>query len=203
MTETVRRRANTRTRLVDAAEALFVETGATRVGIDALCARAGFTRGAFYSNFSSVDDVFFAVYERRTRALLDAVAAAPRPERPARTVEQIADHLVDAVPAEPAWLSLRAGFAARAGHDEALETALREHAEQLRAGLTPRIEALVADAGLRLAHDPAEATRIVIAANVGAVLQGPLVDDPRRLRRDVLAAALAGITRRADEGASA
>lgn len=45
--------------------ALVAEHGTTNVSIGAICERAGFTRGAFYSNFKTVDDVFFALYEQR------------------------------------------------------------------------------------------------------------------------------------------
>ena len=55
---TTRRRENTRARLLEAAEDVFVRKGLNRVTVDDLVGAAGFTRGAFYSNFSSLEEVF-------------------------------------------------------------------------------------------------------------------------------------------------
>jgi AcrR family transcriptional regulator len=59
------RQAQTREDLVDAAEALFSENGFHATSLDAVAIAAGYTKGAVYSNFSSKEDLFFAVYERR------------------------------------------------------------------------------------------------------------------------------------------
>ncbi|MHA7145358.1 TetR/AcrR family transcriptional regulator [Arthrobacter sp. TmT3-37] len=56
----VRRRPTTRAQLIDAAAALFREQGITNVSVEAICTRTGFTRGAFYSSFKTVDELFFA-----------------------------------------------------------------------------------------------------------------------------------------------
>ena len=71
-----RRRENTRARLLAAALDVFAERGVKRVTVDELVAAAGFTRGAFYSNFSSIDEVFFAVFEDQAERMLAAVRAA-------------------------------------------------------------------------------------------------------------------------------
>jgi AcrR family transcriptional regulator len=59
------RQAQTREDLVDAAEALFTSHGFHATSLDAVAVAAGYTKGAVYSNFSSKEDLFFAVYERR------------------------------------------------------------------------------------------------------------------------------------------
>ncbi|WP_144794887.1 TetR/AcrR family transcriptional regulator [Microbacterium paludicola] len=53
-----RRRENTRARLLDAAAQVFAEDGLDGASVEAICERAGFTRGAFYSNFESKDELF-------------------------------------------------------------------------------------------------------------------------------------------------
>lgn len=58
--ETARRRA-TRDRLVRAALDLFGRSGIDATSVEQLCEAAGFSRGAFYSNFGSKDDVCEAV----------------------------------------------------------------------------------------------------------------------------------------------
>jgi AcrR family transcriptional regulator len=59
------RQAQTRTDLIGAAEQLFTAKGFHATSLDAVADAAGYTKGAVYSNFSSKEDLFFAVYERR------------------------------------------------------------------------------------------------------------------------------------------
>jgi AcrR family transcriptional regulator len=59
------RQAQTREDLIDAAEELFTANGFHATSLDAVAVAAGYTKGAVYSNFSSKEDLFFAVYERR------------------------------------------------------------------------------------------------------------------------------------------
>jgi AcrR family transcriptional regulator len=58
-----RRRAETRRRLVETAYAVFCETGIRDTPVELIRDRAGFTRGAFYSNFASKEELFLAVYQ--------------------------------------------------------------------------------------------------------------------------------------------
>ena len=68
-----RRRENTRTRLLDAAAQLFAEEGIDASSVEAICERAGFTRGAFYSNFASKEELFLALCERSAETTLTAL----------------------------------------------------------------------------------------------------------------------------------
>lgn len=55
------RREATRGRLIQAARDMIAERGFHRVSLDAIAARAGLTKGAFYDNFHSKDELFLAV----------------------------------------------------------------------------------------------------------------------------------------------
>ena len=57
MTTTVSsRRQHTRDRLIDAATGLFAEKSIEGASVEEISERAGFTRGAFYSNFDSKEE---------------------------------------------------------------------------------------------------------------------------------------------------
>lgn len=71
-----RRRAETRRRLVAVAYEVFAEHGISDAPVELICERAGFSRGAFYSNFSSKEALFLAVYEEQTRIRLDRLQSA-------------------------------------------------------------------------------------------------------------------------------
>lgn len=73
MQDTERRRA-TRARLVEAAITEFGRNGIDATSVEQLCEAAGFTRGAFYSNFTSKDDLCIEV----ARQVAEASAARIR-----------------------------------------------------------------------------------------------------------------------------
>jgi AcrR family transcriptional regulator len=68
------RQAQTREDLIDAAEELFTAHGFHATSLDAVAVAAGYTKGAVYSNFSSKEDLFFAVYERRVERHVEHVS---------------------------------------------------------------------------------------------------------------------------------
>jgi AcrR family transcriptional regulator len=66
----------TRGALVAAAAAEMAEKGIEGASLDAICARAGFTRGAFYVHFKDRDDLVVAVVERHLQERFDRIIAA-------------------------------------------------------------------------------------------------------------------------------
>jgi AcrR family transcriptional regulator len=70
------RRERTRERLLDAALDVFAEVGMQATSIEAVCEAAGFTRGAFYSNFASKEELFLALMQRDANRQLGALEEA-------------------------------------------------------------------------------------------------------------------------------
>jgi TetR/AcrR family transcriptional regulator, transcriptional repressor for nem operon len=66
----------TRDALVRAATELFSKHGLDAPSLDAICARAGFTRGAFYVHFADREELIVAVMEQATASFLDRILAA-------------------------------------------------------------------------------------------------------------------------------
>lgn len=71
-----RRRAATRERLLEAARHVLAETGIQGATVETICERAGFTRGAFYSNFESKDDLVVALFIRERDHMMARVQEA-------------------------------------------------------------------------------------------------------------------------------
>ena len=71
--EPTQRRERTRQRLMDAAAIVFAESGLDGASVEEICERAGYTRGAFYSNFETKDELFVALAGRVARDQVDAV----------------------------------------------------------------------------------------------------------------------------------
>jgi AcrR family transcriptional regulator len=57
-------REQTTQRLLDAAQKLIAKKGLEGASVENIAAAAGYTRGAFYSNFSSKDDLFIELLRR-------------------------------------------------------------------------------------------------------------------------------------------
>ena len=84
----------TRDALLAAGLSLFATQGIDAPSLDAICARAGFTRGAFYVHFRDREDFVVAVMERVLGSFMDAViAAGDEAHDLERTVTRFADAL--------------------------------------------------------------------------------------------------------------
>ena len=64
-------RDDTREKLFEAAARVFEERGIGAASIETIAAAAGFTRGAFYSNFASKDDLIVAMLEDHVERSLE------------------------------------------------------------------------------------------------------------------------------------
>src|SRR5918996_1370002 len=59
------KQAETRERLLDGAERVFLRRGLQGSSVEEIAAEAGFTRGAFYSNFNGKDELFVELLQAR------------------------------------------------------------------------------------------------------------------------------------------
>jgi AcrR family transcriptional regulator len=85
----------TREALLQAGLAEFAERGLDSPSLDAICARAGYTRGAFYVHFRNREAFLVAAMERILGPFLDAVVArGDEAHDLARTIERFAGALV-------------------------------------------------------------------------------------------------------------
>jgi AcrR family transcriptional regulator len=100
-TEVSSRRRQTRQRLVTAATELFAEKSVEATSVEELCERAGFTRGAFYSNFDSKEELCLEIVRERGDLLVETTgrALAMIPEAPVggTRLDQIIAKVVDVV----------------------------------------------------------------------------------------------------------
>lgn len=131
-----KRRARTRQRLLDAALDVFAEEGFGRSTVEQVCERAGFTRGAFYSNFSSLDELFLALWEERSARMLDDVRTALAgvdPDDPEAAVRAA----IDATPVDDAWFRITAEFTAHALRNPGLRRVMAAREEAIRDAILP------------------------------------------------------------------
>lgn len=89
------RRAATRERLVKAAMQVFGRRGVLGSSVEEICEAAGFTRGAFYSNFASRDELCIAVLHAQCEFYLAAARKAVEElDQPSGTVDGLIDNAI-------------------------------------------------------------------------------------------------------------
>ena len=87
------RTAATRRRLLLAAEQTFAHDGYEAARLEDMAGRAGYTRGAFYANFDSKEDIFFALLEQWVAQRISEVnELLRRHENPQQRMRALREH---------------------------------------------------------------------------------------------------------------
>jgi AcrR family transcriptional regulator len=179
--ETTRRRARTRARLLDAAFTVFAAKGFGRVSIEEVCEAAGYSRGAFYSNFASLDELFFALYRQRADLIAEQVTAALAADGPDPDLPAAVDRVTEVLLLDRDWLLVKTDFLTHAARAPEVARSLLEHRARLRRAIAGRLAR--ARTPLPAALGGAEgAAHAVVAAYDGVAAQLLLDRDTERAR---------------------
>ncbi|MEJ7650013.1 MAG: helix-turn-helix domain-containing protein [Nakamurella sp.] len=190
-----RRRRATRARLLDAAATVFAERGLGRTSIEEVCEAAGFTRGAFYSNFASLDELFFALYEQRAGRVAEQVAnALAGPGE--RTIPALVERVVSALSVDREWTMIKAEYFLHAARHPDAAAALQRHRHAVVEALVPALRDVVDLTALPgKMRTPHTLARAVVTVHDGSTLDLLLDPDPdahRQWLRALLTALLEG-----------
>ena len=158
------RRQQTREELLMAAEACFVTRGFHATSVDQVAERAGYTKGAVYSNFASKEDLFFAVYQRRVEHALTEVVPGLRQAGPEHALDWLATSMIERRGRDDGWLAVFIEFWAHVlRHPELRDRFAAIHASFLEP-LADGVRQLAEDRGLALPAD-VTAIQVVLAWN--------------------------------------
>jgi AcrR family transcriptional regulator len=125
--------AHTRERLIEAAGRVFARRGLHQASIDDVAEEAGFTKGAFYANFASKEELFLAMLDVRFAARLDELERTTAgDESPEEQARQAGTDFSRAIAADPEWERLFFEFAAHAGRNEEFRKELVKRYRELR-----------------------------------------------------------------------
>lgn len=168
-----KRRPVTVAALLDAALELFTEQGFGASSIPEICARAGLTKGAFYSNFADKEALFLALFDRqaaaravRVRAALadvDALAEAVRTEAgvPGAELDE----------GERRWFLISMEFTLHAIRHPHVAALLADHEARTRAELAGLLTAALEAMGRVPLVPVHELAAMLVAAYEGAAAQ--------------------------------
>ncbi|NEA98277.1 TetR/AcrR family transcriptional regulator [Streptomyces sp. SID13726] len=178
-----RRRVRTRANLLDAAFAVFAAKGFGRVSIEEVCEAAGYSRGAFYSNFGSLDELFFALYQQRADLIADQVAGALALDGPGLDVPDAVDRVTEVLLLDRDWLLVKTDFLVHAARAPEVARTLLEHRARLRRAIADRLACARGHTELPAALVDVEgAAHAVVAAYDGVTVQLLLDGDVERAR---------------------
>ena len=171
-----RRRSATRARLLEGALDVFAERGFHGASVEDICERAGFTRGAFYSNFGSKDELVLALFQATTDRLLEQIAALlpDLANQPGSLLDAVLGLLDDAGPDQRQWHLISTEFTLHALRDPDAAKALNKQRAMFRDELTKLVEEIATISGLRMTVPPEQFVRLVMALHEGARAQSLL-----------------------------
>ncbi|MGW2938035.1 TetR/AcrR family transcriptional regulator [Streptomyces sp. NPDC001156] len=193
-----KRRQETNERLLNAAEQAFAKDGFHGVSIAELCARAGYTTGAFYSNYGSKDELFLALFTRRSEIVLkqlgEAVDQAVLSEHPVATFIELASVVDEET---RAWFLISTEFTLHAIRNPEAAEALARHDAAIRAAMAELIAPLLATTPSKeTAMDLDMLLRVIVAVREGGLAQSlvePAALPHGELERRFLPALLGGL----------
>lgn len=189
---TTRSRERTRARLLDAAAEVFAEVGLDAASVEAVCERAGFTRGAFYSNFDSKDELFLELAGRVAAERVAAVtvrvaeletggAFSGAPTDAFQIVQQVLDVTGD----DRLGVLLMSEIRNHALRTPALAAAYLAQEEEMIGGVTKIIADIARAKTLTFRVPPEQAAHLMLMTWEGASVRGAMAgleDDEIRRR---------------------
>jgi len=167
--------AQTRERLLDAAEQAFAAEGFGGASLDRIAEAAGFTRGAVYSNFADKADLFVAVLDRRLdrryAEVADAMLAARDPDAFVGALRSPAWKARGGEDAMRQWLMLRDEFRLFALRNPSAAERLARHDRRLRDYYVEAITHLLGRLGVELPMNPRLAAAMLLAVDESLLRQ--------------------------------
>jgi AcrR family transcriptional regulator len=128
------RQADTRISLLRSAARLFTKRGMEGTSVEEIAADAGYTKGAFYANFKSKEELFLTMLDEHFAAEIErmdrALAGSGDPGEEAR---HAAAAFTQYVFADSEWPTLYFQFAAQAARDEEFREELATRSRAMRA----------------------------------------------------------------------
>lgn len=182
------RRQNTRSRLMDAAYEVFAEHGVRAASVEMIAERAAFTRGAFYSNFDSKEELFLALAHQKNQERFDRLqsgfdAVLPQIAEATGTlsvsaVEPIVTAFLDVEPDDRTWLLIEGEFRMLAMRDPDIAPRFLAQQNAFVTQFADFIEHTSQLVGLRFIIPVEAVARVISALYEGAVQHAILAGQP-------------------------
>jgi AcrR family transcriptional regulator len=200
------KQAQTRSCLMRSAAKLFAQRGFRDASIDDVAEDAGFTKGAFYANFASKEDLFLAMldehFARRVQEIERLVAADGTDAEKAMQAGADFNRMLSS---DPEWQRLLFEFTAYAVRNDEFRAELVARSQALRARLSAALATRAEQLGIE-STIPVDELALMIGAMARGVAAERLLEGdqvPDELFGTMLVVLMAGIRALAAERAPA
>jgi AcrR family transcriptional regulator len=131
------KQAETRSSLLRSASKLFCRHGLEGASVEDVAQDAGYTKGAFYSNFKNKEELFLVMLDEKFGAELERLGRElAGTGEPAAEARHAAENFIRYVHSDPEWPRLYFEFVAYAARNEDFRQELATRHRALRARLT-------------------------------------------------------------------
>jgi AcrR family transcriptional regulator len=161
------RQAETRRRLIEVAREMFLADGYAATSLDKVAVRAGFSKGAVYSNFSGKEELCMAVLDTiHEEQIAGVVAAFTKDTDLDGRVEAFAEWARGGI-GHPRWTALEVELGAAARHSPYVATELVKRHREIAAATAGLIRQVTDEAGLELQIPAEQAATALLSLGIG------------------------------------
>ncbi|USR79429.1 TetR/AcrR family transcriptional regulator [Arcanobacterium pinnipediorum] len=168
------RRKRTREKLLQAGSILFIKKGILGTSVGDICEEAGFSRGAFYSNFADMDHfIHHLAADQWSRILTTTMEAFTQADVPSSdgssddktltNTKLLASKILSALPISRDFYLLLAEFSTYLVRTPGKDNPLHEGAEEFKTQLADVIETKLADIGRRSLISASDTVNMILA----------------------------------------
>ena len=161
------RQAQTRESLIEVAREMFLSDGYAATSLDKVAVKAGFSKGAVYSNFSGKEELCMAVLDSiHEEQLAGVVEAFSRDTDLDGRIEAFAAWAHEGL-GQPRWTALEVEFGAIARQSPYVATELVKRHREIRAAIAQLVRQVTTEAGLSDVVDADQAATTLLSLGIG------------------------------------
>ncbi|MGH2950833.1 MAG: TetR/AcrR family transcriptional regulator [Solirubrobacterales bacterium] len=163
--------ARTRASLLGSASKLFCRHGLEQASVEDIASDAGYTKGAFYSNFKSKEELFLAMLDQKFAEEIGRIEAALGvDESPEEAARHAGEDVIRFMRSDPEWERLFLEFVAYAGRNDGFRQELLTRCRAMDAQLEEVYRAWSERIGIESAIPMADITQMTSIMHKGFLL---------------------------------
>ncbi len=161
------RQAQTRESLIETAREMFLDDGYAATSLDRVALKAGFSKGAVYSNFGGKEELCMAVLDTIHEEQIEGVlsAFAQDTDLDGRISAFVAWARVGL--GQPRWTALEVEFAGVARQSPYVAEELVKRHREITAGLAQMIESVIEQEGVEIDLTPSQVATALLSLGIG------------------------------------
>ncbi|WP_456697005.1 TetR/AcrR family transcriptional regulator [Aeromicrobium sp. P5_D10] len=161
------RQAQTRQSLIAVARDMFLTDGYAATSLDKVAVKAGFSKGAVYSNFAGKEELCMAVLDSIHAEQIDGVVSAFSQDTDLDgQIEAFVSWAREGL-GQPRWTALEVEFGAIARHSPYVATELVKRHREIREAIAQLVRQVTTQAGLDEVVDADKAATTLLSLGIG------------------------------------